>query len=89
MTFGVHQQILTPIYAGPAHRSPIDHYLSRVEVELGGVTLYYQIITPPEEVELRGLESVQWRVQHKIRERIMYEIEKQIFKIHPDGSAMR
>ncbi len=89
MTFGVCQQILTPIYAGPAHRSPIDHYLSRVEVDLGGVTLYYQIITPPEEVEARGLESVQWRVQHKIRERIMYEIEKQIFKIHPDGSAMR
>ncbi len=89
MTFGVHQQILTPVYAGPPHRSPIDHYLSRVEVDLGGVTLYYQIITPPEEVEARGWESVQRSVKRKIRERIMYEIEKQLFKIHPDGSAMR
>ena len=89
MTFGVRQQILTPVYAGPAHLGPIDHYLSSVEVELGGVTLCYGIITPPREIEVRGLESVQRRVQHKLREVIMYEIEKQIFKIHPDGSAMR
>ena len=89
MTFGVHQQILTPVYAGPPHRSPIDHYLTRVEVELGGATLYYQIITTPREIEACGLESMQWRVKRKIREVIMYEIEKQIFKIHPDGSAMR
>ena len=89
MTFGVHQQILTPIYAGPPHRSPIDHYLSLVEVDLNGAILCYQIITPPEELEARGLESVQWRVQHKIREGIMYEIEKHLFKIHPDGNAMR
>ena len=88
MTFGVHQQILTPIYAGPAHRSPIDHYLSQVEVDLGGGTLCYQIITTPREIEVSGLESVQWRVQHKLREVIMYEIEKHLFKIRPDGSAL-
>ena len=89
MTFGVHQQILTPIYAGPAHRSPIDHYLSRVEVDLGGVTLHYEIITTPRDIEVFGWKSVQRSVQHKLREVIMYEIEKYIFKIHPDGSAMR
>jgi hypothetical protein len=87
--YTVHQEILTPVRAATEqHAGPITHYYSAVHVSVGGVELYYNTTTPEGEVRANGMAWTQRKVQHILRDGIMHEIEKHLFQINPDGSAM-
>jgi hypothetical protein len=85
--YSVHQEILTPVRITPL--APIDHYYSVVHVLVGGVRLYYKLLTATEEVRAYGEERTKQRVSVKLRRGIMYEIEAHLFKIDAYGEPMR
>lgn len=84
--YSVHQEILTPVRKSPL--APIDHYYNVVHVSVGGVELYYNFTTDPQEVSIYGMERMRQRALVKLRRGIMYEIERHLFQIDAFGVAM-
>lgn len=87
--YTIHQEILTPVRAAPGGPlAPIENYYSVVHVSVGGVELYYKMVTDPRAFDVYGKHRVQQHVVAALRKGIMYEIERHLFQIDAYGDAM-